>query len=138
MAEALCRQVVSQRKTFPYKIESAGTTALLSQPASEAAVAVLRRKKIDLSVHRSRPLTQELAAHVRAMFVMTHFHREWVQAHIETISPGDVYLFGDAQFLPAAVEIHDPIGEGDSGYGSVVRQMEEILPSLVHFIETRL
>ena len=54
-----------------YRIESAGTACLRGEPATPEAEAAAQVRGLDLSAHRSRPLTHSLIEHADDIFVMT-------------------------------------------------------------------
>ena len=74
MAAALLRQALDKRGREDILVESAGLAAGFASPASEHAVAVMREIGLDLSGHRSRPLTETLAADAARIVAMTDGH----------------------------------------------------------------
>jgi protein-tyrosine phosphatase len=62
MAAALLAHRFSVRGGGAASVESAGVAALVGRPADSLAVDLLRERGIDLSAHRARQLTPELAA----------------------------------------------------------------------------
>src|SRR5438046_345072 len=57
------------------EVASAGTAASPGQPASEGTQRVAAADGFDLSAHRARPLTAELARAADFVFVMSEPHR---------------------------------------------------------------
>ena len=55
-------------------VQSAGVYAGEGSHASPEAVTALREKQIDLSPHRSRPLSQDLVQRASLILVMTRHH----------------------------------------------------------------
>jgi len=78
MARGICTKLLSQRLGVPgkklrnrgYTILSAGLAASAGSSPSVAAVKALSELGIDISGHRRRPLTRELAERAAALFVM--------------------------------------------------------------------
>jgi len=62
------------------ELRSAGTAAVPGQPASEGSQRVVQADGFDLSQHRSRPLTPELARAADLVFVMSPAHRAAVES----------------------------------------------------------
>ena len=62
------------------ELESAGTVATPGQPASEGSQRVAAAAGFDLSGHRSRALTPELARSADLVFVMSTAHRATVES----------------------------------------------------------
>ena len=62
------------------EISSAGTAASKGQPASEGSVRVAEADGFDLSGHRSRPLTIDMARKADFIFMMSPGHRAAVEA----------------------------------------------------------
>lgn len=74
MAAALLRQALDKRGREDILVESAGLAAGFASPATEHAVAVMREIGLDLSGHRSRPLTETLVADAARIVAMTGGH----------------------------------------------------------------
>lgn len=127
MAAGLMRKVLAEKldateKELPARglsIESAGTSAMHGGAPSSAAVRVLAARGIDISGHRSQPLTPDLALRADYIFAMTDSH---VQS-IGRICPAA----RDRVRRLADEDIEDPIGEGDEVYAQCARQIEQAL-----------
>lgn len=138
MAEALFRKAVLETQTnFPYKISSGGIMAFSGQKASPEAVSVLKKVDIDISGHRSKLFTDNLARRALAIFGMTTQHLDWIYKNLKSIPFNKTYLMGDQKLLPKAIEIPDPIGGDTAAYQSVLDCMQQIVPELVRFILTQ-
>ena len=57
MAEAIARDRLGGIGWDHVEVASAGTSSFSASPASEGALSVAQRRGMDLSEHRSRPLT---------------------------------------------------------------------------------
>ncbi len=84
MGEALLRRHLS-RRLVDARVHSAGTLAW-SRPATAEAVAVIRERGLDLSAHRSQPLTTSLVVHADLILAMTRAHVYGVLAHDDRAS----------------------------------------------------
>ena len=95
MAAALLKSLVTQYgEADRWRIQSAGTWAEPGRPATQLAQAVLRRRNLDLSDHRSRALDAALLAEASIVLVMTRFvGAEGVQDIAETRGAARDFLF---------------------------------------------
>lgn len=116
---------------------SAGVAARTGEPASENSVIALKKVGIDLSCHRSQPLTQQMLDEAFAVLCMTESHRAMIQVQAEPV-PKNLFLF--RQFLPngAEKEIGDPYGGPLRVYETARDEMVEAVPSLVEYLKTLL
>lgn len=125
MAEAICRKLLAQRlQCTPealsdqgIEVVSAGIAADFGSPASDEAVVLLGREEVDLSDHRSQPLTDELLDRADFIFAMTNQHREVVLHHRPDLEDCTSVLGVRKQDIP------DPIGGGPEIY----RQCKEAI-----------
>jgi len=134
MAEGLFRNHVADRDD--YHTGSAGVSATPGQPASQHTLDILEDKGIDLSGHRSQPITAELVERATHIFAMTGRHRD----SIEYLFPGaadKTYLA--CEFCPedglTGADIPDPIGLGRGAYEETCAVLEKAVPSIFKFIE---
>lgn len=117
MAAAITRQMLAERcgvspdrlEEAGYRVGSAGVYAAGQSPASELAVEAMRKQGIDLTPHRSRPLTQELINEADVIYCMTSSHRRAV-LDIDPSAQAKVRL------LDEAGEIEDPLGTDATMY----------------------
>jgi len=116
-------------------VVSAGVSARLGAPVTEHSVTALKRVGIDISDHRSQPLTQKLLDHALAVFCMTETHRLTIAATADPV-PRNLLLF--REFMPGEREIEDPFGGPLALYESARDEMVEAVPSVVDFIRTKL
>jgi len=133
MAEGLFREMTKNDPEF--KIGSAGVGAIPGQAASQHSVTALKKMGIDISKHRSQPLTQGLANKADMIFVMT-------KSHLETIR----YLFPEAEEktflirefeqsgLRPVREVPDPIGMNLDAYLDCRDTIRKALPGILSFI----
>lgn len=84
MGEALLRGHLS-RRPVDARVHSAGTLAW-SGPATDPAIAVMREYGLDLSAHRSQPLTTSLVTDADLVLAMTRAHVYGVLAFDDTAS----------------------------------------------------
>jgi hypothetical protein len=58
----------------------------------------------------------------------------WLKKYCRHLPTKDIYLVGDAAFLPKSIEIGDPIGGNSYVYQMVTDLLEELMPALVQFV----
>ncbi len=137
MAEGLLKHAFAGQ-TGPLrslKVISAGVAARDGDLVSENAVFALKKGGIDISAHRSRPVTQDLLDNAVAVFGMTESHRSIIQLKAEP-APKHLYLFREFMPAPAAHEIVDPYGGPLKAYEAARDEMVEAIPSLIAFLKT--
>mgnify|MGYP005838131711 CR=1 FL=1 len=108
-------------------IHSAGTGAAGGAPASDQAIAAMHARGLDLTEHRSRPLTLELINRADRIFCMTDGHR----ADIVRQSPqaaSKIRLLADGP-------IADPYGGDPGDYEQAARQIEEAVARQVEELD---
>ncbi len=117
------------------RVISAGVAARGGEAVSENSVQALRKVGLDISGHRSQPLTQEMLDEALAVICMTDSHQAMIEVQAEPV-PENLFLF--RQFLPGPgdKEIGDPFGGPLRLYESVRDEMVESIPSLVAHLRT--
>lgn len=92
MAEGLARRVLENLpQAVEYQVISAGVSAYPNEPASPQAKTVMSELGLDLSSHRSRPLTPEMVHEAAIILVMTEGHRGAILSQLPQ-AQGKVYL----------------------------------------------
>jgi protein-tyrosine-phosphatase len=117
------------------KVVSAGVAARPGDAVSENAVIALKKAGIDISGHRSRPLTQKMLDDALVVFGMTESHRAIVQYKAMPV-PKHLHLFRDFLPPPAEKEIGDPYGGPLKLYETARDEMVEAIPSVLEFLKT--
>jgi protein-tyrosine-phosphatase len=119
------------------QVRSAGVAARVGEPASEHSVTALKKVGIDLSGHRSRPLTQEMLDEAFAVLCMTESHRAMIQVQADPVPP-NLFLF--RQFMTDGIEkeIGDPYGGPLRVYEIARDEMVEAIPTLIERLKTLL
>lgn len=135
MAEKLLQHALSGEDAPLNSLEvvSAGVAAGYGDPASRHSVAALKKVNLDLSRHKSQPLTQELIDRSFVIFGMTQSHLD-VLSHYYPKLPERVHLF--REFMPEGndLEIPDPFGQNYSAYSECFDSMVEAIPSLLDYL----
>jgi protein-tyrosine-phosphatase/tRNA A37 threonylcarbamoyladenosine synthetase subunit TsaC/SUA5/YrdC len=134
MAEALFRHLLANKLRCPeddladrgYIVASAGLAAMLGSGPTPQATEVLSRRKIDLTLHESRPVTDRLIQQADRVFTMTRAHREAIlneypeaadRVHVLSRTGGD---------------ISDPFGNAVEVYERCAAEIEQ---NLLHILE---
>lgn len=115
MAEALMRAELSRRGVSA-AVTSAGLSAM-GEPAADHAVTVMEECGLNITRHRSRPLTRELADTADRIVVMTENHRALLLA---------AGVDGEKIVVPAG-GIPDPFG----GSVEIYRRTRDALQTVV-------
>jgi protein-tyrosine phosphatase len=128
MAEGIARKYLADRlATTPDELEkrgitvmSAGSYAMPGAKATAPAVEALRAMGVDLSRHRSRPLSVELIHQADVIFTMSESHARAV----ESLVPAAAEKVSN---LDPASEIEDPIGGDLSLYTEVAERIRGLI-----------
>jgi L-threonylcarbamoyladenylate synthase len=133
LAEGLCKRLLADRlgctvDELPQRgflVLSAGLAAMMGGGAAPEAIEVGREYRADLTGHRSRPLTEELAAQADYLIAMTRGHLQALQDHFPRLG-------ARPRLLNAAGEdLADPIGQPRAVYQECARQIRRDLEGFV-------
>ncbi|UCF19342.1 MAG: low molecular weight protein arginine phosphatase [Gemmatimonadota bacterium] len=129
MAEVIARRALEERGWNHVQVDSAGASAGWDAPASEGALQAVAEIGLDLSTHRSQPLTPRLVETADIILAMTPGHVEAVEAMGE---PAKVSLVSD--FLDgseAGADIDDPIGGSAEEYAETRDRIARAIQGLL-------
>jgi protein-tyrosine phosphatase len=132
MAEGIARRVLSEKLSLPepelerkgISVVSAGSFAIPGARATPQAVEALKELGVDLSHHRSKPLTVELIHQADMIFTMGRSHAQAVTALVPSASEKVATL--------------DPTGDIDDPIGGDVRLYQHLAGQLRDLIQKRL
>ena len=138
MAEELFRQSLSNKLgcvaeelgEHGYAVASAGLAAGRENPASPESVNVLQRRGLDISEHRSQPLTAELLETTYKVFTMTRYHREVILRARPELADRIQLLSNNGH------DVADPIGGGIGDYISCCEEIERYVDTIVDGIDS--
>ena len=127
LAEVLADRVAM---TFAVEVEvqSGGTLGLIDRPSPRQVIAVAREIGIDLTRHRSKPLTREMVDWADHVLVMEVAHAMFIR---ETLEVDDEHKITPLGPLVGKPEIADPIGGWFKGPYRTMR--EEVHQALQRF-----
>ncbi len=127
MAEGIARQMIANGEAGGLDpanawVESAGVACFPVQPAANDAQTVMEESRdIDLSAHRSQPVTAELVANATHIFVLAQHHREAVLVLAPEAANKTILLD------PEGKDVADPIGLGWAFYQETAKQIGNLL-----------
>ena len=120
MAAAIMDKIARENDLNVF-VESAGLFAADDQPASAEAIAAVAQYGIDLSYHRSQPVTEDLLAQCDLVLTMTAAHK----MILENYAPGKVYTL--AEYCGADGDIPDPYGGDLEEYKETAQAIYDML-----------
>ena len=132
MAEAL---FMHRKGELEWEAESAGVFAALGAPASHNAVAACRELEVDLSGHRSQPLTAELVERAELIVTMTESHRFQVLDCFPEVG-NRVFLINAFGTSKVPADVSDPFGGSLNTYKQTRDEIDRALSDLILFIRT--
>jgi len=128
MAEALCRQAFTemlscseaQLEDFKITITSAGAFAGSGMPASGEAIEAMKAFSIDLTGHRSKPVTADLINRADVIYAMTPEHRNFICELV----PGAT---SRVELLDRQAAIADPLGSTVDIYADCANRLRRLI-----------
>ena len=114
---------------------SAGVSARRGDAVSENSVVALRKTGIDISAHRSQPVTQEMLDGALVVLCMTEAHRTMIELQAQPV-PKHLYLFREFLESAAPREIGDPYSGPFKLYEATRDELVEAIPSLLNFLRS--
>jgi len=117
-------------------VDSAGVFAQKDAPASEGSVKAMAARGLDISEHRSKPLSDRLVREADLILVMEEAHRRsifytWPQALSKTFLLSE--MVGEHR------DIFDPIGLPQEVYDRVADYLDDLirrgLPRMLHLLD---
>jgi len=132
MAEAIARRLIGQSARTDIEVESAGTQAWDSSPASDEALLVGVERNLDLSGHRARRLTPDIVKKADLVLVMSSAHL----AQVREMDPkANVHLLAGYGVSGASSHsIADPFGGNLSDYRATADELEQELKEILERI----
>ncbi|TKJ41742.1 hypothetical protein CEE37_04010 [candidate division LCP-89 bacterium B3_LCP] len=138
MAEALLKKRLPAKYKSRVNIISAGTHAIDGYPSSFTGLSVAEELGIDLSQHKSQPVTPWLLAHSDLILVMEPAHLDAIRRFDPTASPRTFILpeFGFSEDMrDGNSEVFDPISGDLSVYQRVYHELDREITRIIPFIE---
>ena len=132
MAEGLFRKMTAGR-AGEFTVGSAGISAADGFAPTQETVEAMEREGVDVSDHRSRCLTADMARLADKIYVMEDIHRRAV-LHLAPEAESKVFLLG--RFAPAGgnspglLDIPDPIRMSEDFYRNVLVVIRDCVKKL--------
>lgn len=125
MAAAMMADI-AEKNDLNVLIDSAGIFASIGEGAADNAKSVMQKRGIDLSLHRTKPLTEELIDIADVILTMTSAHKML----IENMAKDKVFTL--LEYAGGEGDIPDPYGGDEEEYEVVA---DEICDALVDIAE---
>jgi len=140
MAEAIAKTILKEKGITEDEIQvsSGGLWAMTGESASLQAITVMENHGIDLSVHRSKPLTREMVLSADLILTMTPAHRSGVLS-LAPETAERVFTLGE--FIQGETEanggILDPYGQTVAVYEQCAAELEDKIKNALEIIINR-
>jgi glycine hydroxymethyltransferase len=132
MAEGLFERMIAERPDL--RVLSAGVSTYPGQPPSAHAVEVVAELGVDISQHRSRPLSEKVIDEADWIVAMTRSHLDSI-IYLFPRAAEKVYLLREFEPGAASLDVADPIGMGLEAYRAAREIIRNGLPGLMQFID---
>lgn len=136
MAERLLKHALEAECEPLRSIEvySAGISAFAGDPPSQNACKALQSVKLDLSDHRSRPFSSQLAESSDLILAMTTGHIEAIRNRFPDLE-APIYRFRE-WVGEGSMEVMDPFGGPLDVYVETRDVLAEAIPSIIQYLKT--
>jgi glycine hydroxymethyltransferase len=132
MAEGLFERMIAERPDL--RVLSAGVSTYPGQPPSAHAVEVLEELGVDISQHRSKPLSEKVIDEADWIVAMTRSHLDSI-IYLFPRAAEKVYLLREFEPGAPSLDVADPIGMGLEAYRAAREIIRNGLPGLMQFID---
>ncbi len=122
MAEALFKELLKEENKNQYEVMSAGLSAFEDAPAAKQAIEVLKEKGIDLSSHKTTPLTEELVQKADLILTMTDRHKLFL---IENYPQADEKTYTLKGYATKVEEVEDKTKRMEELYQEINKKRKE-------------
>lgn len=127
LAEVLLKRALKEAGLAEVMVSSAGTGALVGEPASEGSYLVALENGLDLAAHRARVVTREMLSTTDLALTMSRGHLR----KLELLGAKDqAFLLGEYARAEGEQEVADPVGGPIEGYREVYHQLEAMMRSV--------
>jgi protein-tyrosine phosphatase len=125
-AIAFARQVVQRGDDHRITISSAGTWTVTGVPATSDALKQAEQYGLNLSMHKSRPISQKILAQADLVLVMEANHKEGISLEFP-VAADKVYLLAEV-IKGVSYDIPDPYSTDESP-AVVAKEIVEMIDS---------
>jgi protein-tyrosine-phosphatase len=130
MAMAIFRNLV-QGDQEDWEVISAGTWAIEGVPVASKALRVLQSKGLDISDHRSQPVTRELIDRFDLILTMERNQKEALSVEFPHKAKR-IYLL--SEMIGLVYDVPDPIGKSLVDFQNTYQELEQTLKLGMHKI----
>lgn len=136
MGAALLRHALAADGELAGKVEviSAGIAATTGQPAADNAIAALRKVGLDLTSHRSQPVSPGVLDSTDLILGMTRSHLDLLAACGDDLPE---MLCFRADTPEGDSDVPDPVGGSFTEYEACRDSLVEVIPNLISLIKER-
>jgi len=135
MAEALLLREWESRPGVPaLEVASAGLAAVDGEKASEHARAVMREAGIDLEMHASALLDEELVSEASLILVMSRQHREQLLQRFPAAA-AKTFLLKEFAGIAGNPDVADPYGGTIEEYRQIYEELRAGIKKIVQILE---
>lgn len=135
MAEALLLREWEGRPGVPaLEVASAGLAAVDGEKASEHARAVMREAGIDLEMHASALLDEELVSEASLILVMSRQHREQLLQRFPAAA-AKTFLLKEFAGIAGNPDVADPYGGTIEEYRQIYEELRAGIKKIVQILE---
>lgn len=120
MAAAMMNDI-AVKNDLDVLVDSAGIFAPIGECAADNAISAMRERGIDLSLHRTKPLTEDLIEQADVILTMTAAHKMIV----EGMAKGKVFTL--AEYGGGEGDVPDPFGGDMEEYKETAEEIYDIL-----------
>jgi len=137
MAEGLFKKLLEDLgKKGEIEVKSCGIFARSGDTASPNAVKVLKNEGIDISTHRTQPLTEKLLNEADLVLTMTKSHKDYILNFFPRIK-GKVYVLGEfaGKTEEEGFDVSDPFGGDEDVYRQASQEIKGYLQKVLERLE---
>ncbi len=127
MAEAMFKDLIKDLEGKDIEVSSAGTWAIEGHSASANAIKIMNERNIDLSNHRSTPLTKELIKKADLILTMTRNHKNQILSVMPEVEDKVYTLKEFVGYDRDDLDIADPFGGDMEAYRRSADEIESAL-----------
>lgn len=139
--ENICRSPMAEhlmKRRLPvetqWMVTSAGLHATTGMAASALAMDVMREIKIDMSIHRSKPVAREWVSAATVIAVMTASHSEQLRRSFPDARE-KIFLLKSFDPKARGRDVIDPMGGTLQGYRNTRNEIDLAITGLIDFLK---
>lgn len=137
MAEGIFKKILQDLgKQDEIQVDSCGIFARVGDAASPNAIKVLKNEGIDISDHRTKPMTKQSLDEADLILTMTKSHKNYI-LDLFPYTKGKVYVLGefaegkgDEEF-----DVSDPFGGDEKVYKQAAEEIKQYLQKVLQRLE---